>query len=156
MLHQTQSAESLAGAMPEGLVAYLRGENTQLSDLECELLVALGADAYRAERHADAAAMFRTHLLARPNSARSWYLLAMCHDAVEDLERAVTLYELAALAPDQGSVTHPVAVYRARALWALDRHEEAEQVLESLEDVDLPPELESIRTELVNQRRGAR
>lgn len=141
-----ETAERVAAAMPSGLMAYLRGETEALGDLECELLVAVGAEAYRAERYADAAAMFRTHLLARPNSARAWCLLAMCHDAVDDLDRAASLYELAAMAPERGNVTEKIAAYRARTLAALDRNDEAERVLATLDDADLEPELEAVRT----------
>lgn len=141
------AARELAAHLPDQLVAYLRGETRVLSDLEVELLVAIGADAYRDERWDDAAAMFRACVLARPNSARAWCCLAMCHDAVDDLERADALYALAAAAPDRGDVSQRIAVYRARALHALGRLDEAVEVLESLEG-DLDASLEPIVFEL--------
>ncbi|MBI2392690.1 MAG: hypothetical protein HYV09_24100 [Deltaproteobacteria bacterium] len=143
----TDAARELAAHLPDQLVAYLRGESRVLSDLEVELLVAVGADAYRDERWNDAAAMFRACVLARPNSARAWCCLAMCHDAIDDLERAEALYALSAAAPEQGDVSHRIAVYRARALHALGRLDEAGEVLESIEG-DLDPSLEQLHSDL--------
>jgi len=148
-------ANDVADAMPTGLAAYLRGETRSLTDLECELLVAVGAQAYQNERYDDAVAMFRAYVLARPNSARAWCLLAMSHDAVEDFERAVSLYGIAALAPDQREVANKVAVYQARALCRLDRCDEAADVLDSLEG-DLPPDLEALCADIRHAIGGAR
>lgn len=154
-----QTAEIDVREVPAHIVSYLRGELRPLTDTECELFFALGSSLYRDERFSDAADMFRALVLGRPESVRAWSCLAMCHDAVEDFERAAALYDIAVRAPlDDGSRSR-ARLYYARTLFWLERFDEATIQLDALTDEledDLQPVHDELRYELDHRARGRR
>lgn len=155
-----QHAPTVASQLPAALVGYLRGEVRPLTDAECELFFAVGASLYSDERYADAADMFRALVLGRPESVRAWTCLAMCHDAVEDFERANALYDIATRAPLDEGYQNRARVYHARTLFWLERFDELAATLDAIEesalDDDLAALCDELRTELDAHSRGRR
>ena len=151
---------AVGAALPPQIESYLRGELRPLSDVECDLFVAVGTSMYQEERYADAADMFRALVLGRPESCRAWACLAMCHDAVEDFDRAAALYDLAVRAPLDEGYRGRAHIYNARTLFWLERFDEAATHLESAEvhelADDLHPIVEELREELARTRGGRR
>ena len=99
-----------------------------------EALYSAGHWLLTAERFADAAVVFRTMALAAPSDERCWLALGSCHEAIGQLEIAISLYEIAA------TVAGPAvrcSIARARSLRGLGRHSEALSLLERARDLAL-------------------
>ena len=143
-----------AVASDEGLDAksalerFLAGESSGLADVDAERLFLVGALNYQHSRFADAAEMFRALVLARPRSVRAWASLAMCHDAVEDFDRAASLYTIALCAPVDEGYRERATIYLSRTLYWLEQYGRAAEQLDAVGEVELVPELEDLRTEL--------
>jgi tetratricopeptide (TPR) repeat protein len=58
-----------------------------------EALYSAGHWLLTAERFADAAVVFRTMAMAAPSDERCWLALGSCHEAIGQLEIAISLYE---------------------------------------------------------------
>lgn len=144
--HQQQQAAE--AQLPPQIVTYLRGEAPGLTDAEAELFFAVGSSLYRDERYGEAADMFRALVLGRPTSTRAWACLAMCHDAVEDFDRAAALYELAVRAPLDDGYRIRARIYYARTLFWLERFDEAAAQLDAVAEIDVDDDLEATRAEL--------
>ncbi len=131
---QTQSA--LQRAFADGPLADLsRGEVRPLEDAEADVVHAVGVTLYEREDLRSACDVFRYLVLGRPTEARSWSALAMCHDALDDTDRAIALYEVAVCAPDLHGARPRAVLYLARALWHTARFDESRARLAEI-DVD--------------------
>lgn len=76
---------------------------------DIEALYATGYALYAAERHSDAARVFRIMLQAAPRDERAWLGLGACHEKVEQLLLALELY----------AAGHVAATRSARCVFAL-------------------------------------
>jgi tetratricopeptide (TPR) repeat protein len=111
---------------------YLAG-SPPLSDHEVELLYGIGRLHYERDQHATAMDLFRVLVLCRPNDARGWFSLAACHEAVDDDERAIALYEVAAAAPQGDEDRLRARLFLARLLDRVGRSAEARERLADVE-----------------------
>lgn len=99
--------------------------NDQATSIEA--LYAAGHWLLTAQRFSDAAIVFRTMALAVPSDERAWLALGSCHEAIGQLDIAISLYEIAAC------VAEPAlrcTIARARLLRELGRDDEADGFLE--------------------------
>lgn len=115
------------------LDAFLAGESS-LSATQHALVLALGTRHYAEDRFGDAADLFRLAALDRPSSSRAWFSLASCHEAVDDVQRAASLYRIAVAAPDDDGGRARARLYLARLLTQDGARHEAEAVLSEMSD----------------------
>ncbi len=89
-----------------------------------EALYAVGHRLISDDRPRDAIALFRTMLLVDARDERGWLGLATCHEALDELEKALALCELAASACESPA---RVTLARARLHARLGAHIEARE-----------------------------
>jgi Flp pilus assembly protein TadD len=85
-----------------------------VSTEQCDAIFSVGRTHYDAERFSEAADIFRLLALAEPGRARSWFSLAVTHDAAGDEDRARALYELACAVPADPEYRAAAGLYLAR------------------------------------------
>jgi tetratricopeptide (TPR) repeat protein len=107
-----------------------------------EALYATGHWLIALDRHRDALSLFRTMLLVDARDERGWLALATCHEALDEPEKAIALYLLAASACEDGALRCTIARARLhRALGstaeAVDAYREAARLAEANEHDEL-------------------
>ena len=110
-----------------------------------DALYATGHWLVGAGRHRDAISLFRTMLLVDGRDERGWLGLALCHEALDEHEKAISLCKLAKAACAGGAIRCTIARARMyRALNAdgdaIDAYREAARLAEDANE----PELSSI------------
>ena len=121
------------------LQSYVSGNAPELDDLQAETLYAAGFSFYENTDFVKAADVFRLLALVRPHAARSWVALAATHEAVEDHERAMVLYGMAAQSRDASDHERAEAyIHLARVEHLLGEEDAAEQDLQrAIQTVEL-------------------
>lgn len=144
------------------LEGFLGGHVPVLEDVHAETLYAAGYAYFEQGEHARAADVFRLLALARPHAPRSWIALAATHEAVGDLERALSLYGIATQAREATRCDLATAfLHIARTEHLLGEDDEARDDLERhvqfAQDVELDEAtLEGARVLGLVLSRGAR
>src|SRR5947209_15943221 len=95
----TTAPDAETPPLPPIVSSFVRGAAPPLSREEVDGIYSVGVRLYARERYAEASDVFRLLVLYRPREARGWTALAACHEALGDDDRAIALYNLAALAP---------------------------------------------------------
>lgn len=149
-------------SLPPSIATYLRDGPPQLTAAEIDAIYGVGAMFYTRERYAEACDLFRLMVLLRPQESRGWLSLAACHEGMGDDERALALYEVAALAPYARPDQLRARLYLARLLVKLERDEEARDRVDELDraigEETLEPtfaaQLEAVRAKLAQTLRS--
>jgi tetratricopeptide (TPR) repeat protein len=107
-----------------------------------EALYATGHWLMQQERHGDAVSLFRTMLLVDARDERGWLALAICHEKLDEIDKAIELCRLAMSAC--GARAARCMVARARLLRgigergeALEAYEQALRCAEAANDDEL-------------------
>jgi tetratricopeptide (TPR) repeat protein len=80
--------------------------------------------------------VFRLLALCAPMRARSWFSVAVCHEALGDEERAASLYELSVEVGGDHEFVVLAAIRGAKLLCDLDEVDRASEVLDRVDDLD--------------------
>jgi tetratricopeptide (TPR) repeat protein len=120
--------------------------NTTAQTLDA--LYATGHWLMQQDRHRDALSLFRTMMLVDARDERGWLALAICHEKLDEIEKAIELCRLAVSACGPHAVRCTIARARlSRASGdhadAVEAYEQALRFAEALNDGELEELIES-------------
>lgn len=118
-------------ALPKTLAAIVRDGPPPLTEADVDGIYAIGADLYTREHWSEAQDVFRLLVLVRPTYARGWIALAACHEAQDEDDRAISLYQVASCAAARVDA-RLAQLYLARILAKSGRNDEAREILDLL------------------------
>ena len=122
-------------ALPKTLAAIVADGPPPLTQSEIDGIYAVGVELYGRELWSEAQDVFRLLVLVRPTYARGWIALAACHEAQGEEERASSLFLVASCATSRPDA-RLAQLYRARLFAKTGRHDDAREILETLEIED--------------------